>query len=210
MKRLTEGKTMVQERLRKIQGYSLFKLSHGRLVTFLLAGVLGWLWVPTTVGAQDFTGFRGRVTDPSGAAVVGATIKVQDFTSFGVGSGLTAVEEKSGMTQSTVSNEVGEYELRGILPGTYTMEVELQGFKKYVNSGVIVYARQPRRVDVQLQLGEVAESITVDEQGARITTDGGTTTYKLARAVIAHQFRSGTQSALIYAATDNNPGVSAT
>jgi hypothetical protein len=85
--------------------------------------------------AQDFTGFLGRIIDPSGAPIVGAQIK--------------ATEETSGLSNTAVSNELGDFELRGILPGTYTVEVELQGFKKYVNRGVVVNARQPRRLDVQ-------------------------------------------------------------
>jgi len=101
--------------------------------------------------AQDFTGFLGRITDPSGAPIVSAQIK--------------ATEETSGLSNTAVSNELGDFELRGILPGTYTVEVELQGFKKDVNRGVVFYARQPRRLDVQLEIGEVTQSLSVDEQG---------------------------------------------
>src|SRR5438094_6187427 len=118
-----------------------------KLMVLVLACILPTVMIPALHEAQDFSGFRGRITDPSGAVVSGATIKV--------------TEEKSGLTKSTVSNELGEYELRGIFPGTYTMEVELTGFKKYQNKGVIVYGRDVRRVDVKLELGEVATTVTV-------------------------------------------------
>lgn len=114
--------------------------------------------------AQEFTGFRGRVTDPSGAIAVGAKI--------------TATDEKTGLSVSTISNEAGEYELRGVRPGTFKLEAELTGFKKYQNTGVIVYARNVRRVDIKLDLGEIAETITVQEQGAVLETDSSKVIYK--------------------------------
>src|SRR5438552_3830696 len=117
-----------------------------RLVTLGPASFLTLaLLLPSLVVAQDYTGFRGKVTDPSGAAVVGATIK--------------ATESQYGRTFSTVSNDVGDYELRGVLPGTYTLEVTAASFEKYVNTGVIVYARDVRRVDVKLNVGEVTSTI---------------------------------------------------
>ena len=128
------------------------------LLALLLFATLG------SVQAQEFTGFRGRVTDPSGAIVVGAKI--------------TATDDKTGVSTSASSNEAGEYELRGMLPGTFTIEAELTGFKKYKNTGVIGYARNQRRVDIQLELGEVAETITVQEQGSVLETDNAKVIYK--------------------------------
>ncbi|MSO21701.1 MAG: hypothetical protein EXQ58_00295 [Acidobacteria bacterium] len=57
------------------------------------------------------------------------------------------------------------------MPGTYTMEVEVRGFKKYINQGVIVYTRKVRRVDIQLTIGEFTDSVSVKEEGAIIQTD---------------------------------------
>src|SRR5215831_12849492 len=81
-----------------------------------------WAWVgffmaSSGIYAQDTGAFRGKVTDPSGAAVPGPEIRVTD--------------EKLGVTKSTVANEEGDYELGGLTPGTYTIEVELSGFEKY-------------------------------------------------------------------------------
>ncbi|MSO22389.1 MAG: carboxypeptidase regulatory-like domain-containing protein [Acidobacteria bacterium] len=117
-----------------------------KLMVLVLACLLPTVMIPALSEAQDFFGFRGRITDPSAAIISGAAIKV--------------TEEKSGLTKSTVSNELGEYELRGIFPGTYTMEVETTEFKKYQNKGVIVYGRDVRRVDVKLELGEVSTTVT--------------------------------------------------
>ena len=114
--------------------------------------------------AQDFTGFHGRVTDPSGAAAPAIIVKV--------------TEETRGFVNTAKANEVGDYTLQGILPGSYTIEVEMPQFKKYRNMGVIVYARQSRRVDIKLDLGDVVQTVTVKEEGSRIETDTARIAYK--------------------------------
>ncbi|MFN0165369.1 MAG: carboxypeptidase regulatory-like domain-containing protein [Bryobacteraceae bacterium] len=138
--------------------------------------------------AQDYAGFRGTVTDPSGAAVTGATI--------------TATDEKSGRAQKTTSNDAGEYELRGILPGTYTIEATLPSFRKYQNTGVLVYARYVRRVDIKLEVGELTSTVTVREEGARIQTDTAAVTYKTANQEV---YALNISASLIYR-IDLNPG----
>ena len=125
---------------------------------------LGLLVMPTTSEAQDYGGFRGRVTDATGAVMVGVTI--------------SATEEEKGLPYSAVTNEVGNFELRGIIPGTYTIEAETTGFKKYTNTGVIVYSAQVRRVDITMEIGELADVITVTEEGARVDTDTPAINYK--------------------------------
>ena len=126
--------------------------------------ILG-MWVMSTLSlAQNFTGFRGQVTDTTGAVMVGVA--------------LTATDEDKGLVYSTVTNEVGLYELRGILPATYTITAEASGFKRYENTGVIVFSESPRRVDIVMEIGELADAITVTEEGSRIETETPTVTYK--------------------------------
>jgi protocatechuate 3,4-dioxygenase beta subunit len=99
--------------------------------------ILGVLLTSIALRAQDFASIRGLVTDSAGAAVTGAKVQV--------------TEEKRGLSYSTATNETGEYELRGLLPGTYRLIVEgPSGFKKFESAGVVVYARELRRVDVPL------------------------------------------------------------
>jgi uncharacterized surface anchored protein len=76
-----------------------------RLIVLFLISVF-------TVGAQEYRGtILGRVLDPTGAAVVGASIAVQN------------VETK--VTVKTASNETGNYQVPFVLPGDYTVVVEL-------------------------------------------------------------------------------------
>lgn len=67
--------------------------------------------------------------------------------------------------------------MRGLPPGTYTVSAELAGFKTYSNSIIIIYAGRPRRVDIVLEVGDVADTITVEEMGAVIETDKSSVTY---------------------------------
>ena len=111
----------------------------------------------------DFTGLRGNVEDETGARVTQVEI--------------TATEESTGIGRTTVSNELGIYELRGLPPGTYTVSAELAGFKTYANSGIIIYAGRPRRVDIVLEVGDITDTVTVEEMGAVIETDKSSVTY---------------------------------
>jgi len=101
--------------------------------------------------------FRGLVTDPSGAGIPGASI--------------TATEKTRGFTKTVVSGPDGIYEIPSLLEGTYTLTAELQGFKKYVNDNLVLYARDLRRADIQLEVGEVTQEITVESQAAVIDTE---------------------------------------
>ena len=149
--------------------------------SFGLIALLGLLVTPTLTVAQDVTGFRGRVVDTTGAVMVGVTI--------------TATSEAKGLTYSTATNEVGEYELRGLLPDTYTLTAEATGFKRYENTGVIVYSQSPRRVDITMEIGELADAITVTEEGARIETDTPSVTYKTPNKEV---YYTNVQASLIY------------
>ncbi len=138
-------------------------LAHLRRWVCMWSFSVAVVLVASAVLAQDFTGIRGSVKDASNSAIVGVRIVAKD--------------EAKGFNYETVSNEVGEYELRGVLPGTYTVTAEQSGFKKFQNTGLIVYAQQPRRVDITLEVGEVAETVNVTEQGEVLNTDTAAITY---------------------------------
>ena len=58
----------------------------------------------------------GNVTDPTGAIVVGASV--------------TAVNNATGFRRQTTSNELGQYNLPGLTPGSYSLTVEFTGFRR--------------------------------------------------------------------------------
>ncbi len=98
--------------------------------------------------AQTFQGtLRGRVVDPADAAISGAKITIFD--------------EGTKVSRTTVSNDQGEYVFTSLTPATYTIDTEASGFKKIERPGVVVATQAVVAVDVKLELGLVAEQVTV-------------------------------------------------
>jgi hypothetical protein len=123
------------------------------------ATVLGILLTsPTTASAQAVTGtLLGNVTDSSGAAVPGATV--------------TATEQQTNISRTTVSNDAGYYIFSSLQNGTYSVDAELQGFKKFVRPNVKVDVNTTIRVDLKLEVGQMTESVTVAAESPVLQTD---------------------------------------
>jgi hypothetical protein len=66
----------------------------------------------------------GRVTDPSGAVIAGATVR--------------AVNTATNVQSTTTTNQTGDYVLPFLNPGTYKFSVQAAGFKNYVQEGITV------------------------------------------------------------------------
>jgi hypothetical protein len=89
----------------------------------------------------------GTITDSSGAVVPGARV--------------TITEINTGFTRSMETNESGYYVFGNLDPGSYRVEVEQTGFKKAVRDRVDVIVNTTVRVDLQLQPGQITETIEV-------------------------------------------------
>ncbi len=110
------------------------------------------------LNAQINTGkITGIVTDSSGANVAGAEIRA------------TNQETNVSTTSKTQSN--GDYLLNFLIPGTYTVEIESQGFRRSRQTGVSVAAGDTVRLDVSLQLGEVRQSVEVQAHPVAVNTE---------------------------------------
>ncbi|HXC47148.1 MAG TPA: TonB-dependent receptor, partial [Candidatus Sulfotelmatobacter sp.] len=95
----------------------------------------------------DRATLEGTVTDPSGAAVAGAAVKI------------SAVE--TGLTQERTTNNNGYYRFPGIAIGDYTVFVSYKGFKTKAIEDVRVQVGQTRTLDVALEIGNTSEKIEV-------------------------------------------------
>lgn len=100
--------------------------------------------------AQEVTGnIVGTVKDANGAAVAGATVVVTDA-------------DKSVVVRTATSNEDGEYSIPNLAPLTYNVSVEAPNFKKSVQTGVKVDIGGRKAVDIELQAGNISETVTVE------------------------------------------------
>ncbi len=114
-----------------------------------LALVLGVLLAITAImQAQTFRGtILGTVTDPSGALVAGATVKVRN--------------NATGQERTTTTTADGSYSVPELPIGTYTVTISQSGFQTAVTNKVEVNVATERRVDAQLKTGQVSEKVEV-------------------------------------------------
>jgi hypothetical protein len=104
--------------------------------------------LPTAAQSTAINGtIEGTVTDDQGAVLPGVTVTV------------TNVE--TGDTRAVVTNESGLYRAPLLPLGNYKVEAELQGFKKYEQSGVTLRAGQTAVIDFKLSVGTLSETVTV-------------------------------------------------
>ena len=110
--------------------------------------LLGLLLAVAAVRAQETRAtISGTLTDPSGAAIAGAQVS------------LTNVETAS--RASSLSNGLGQYRFLFLNPGKYRLTAEMAGFKTLVREGIELSTNQAATLDVTLQLGTQADTITV-------------------------------------------------
>lgn len=121
-----------------------------RFVAFLFA-TLG-LYAQSERGA-----ITGIVSDPAGASIPGATIAITHID--------------TGSTQSLEATGAGQYTAANLPPGIYRIEVSAPGFKRFVGSNVTLTAGGTIRMDAQLQIGQVSESVEVTAAVAQIQTE---------------------------------------
>ena len=119
---------------------------HGILFVAVLVMAF-WLAAPFA-GAQSTGGrIRGTVVDPSGGAVPSANVTLRN--------------EGTGSERTAQSGAAGEYVFLEVPVGTYTVELQLTGFKKYVRKGITLELNQILTLDIALQLGGSTDVVEV-------------------------------------------------
>ncbi len=108
-------------------------------------------------GQGTSASLTGQVTDPSGAAIPGATVTITN-----VGTNFTQVVKTDG---------VGTYQIRPVPLGTYSLTIEAAGFKHYAQTGIELTANLSATQDVQLKVGTAkGETISVTSDAELINT----------------------------------------
>ncbi len=98
----------------------------------------------------------GTITDSSGGALPGVTV--------------TARNVDTGFNRTVPTDEVGAYRLEFLPIGRYSVEVVLSGFKTVTRSGIVLNVNDTVKVDVALEVGGVAETITVEAEAPVVNT----------------------------------------
>ena len=102
-------------------------------------------------------GVTGTVTDPSGAAIVGATVTA------------TSVGQRTVWT--TTANAEGIYAFPRVPAGQYEIRFEAAGFRTALRRDIVLELNARARLDVKLEIGMVAEAIEVSSTGALLQTE---------------------------------------
>jgi hypothetical protein len=95
----------------------------------------------------DRASLEGTVTDPSGAVISGASVRI--------------LAKQTSLSQQRATNPSGEYRFPGIANGEYTVSVSNSGFKSKVIADVFLEVGQTRTLDVVLQIGDASEEVEV-------------------------------------------------
>jgi len=136
--------------------------------------------------AQTFTGgLRGAVRDPGGV-VPAATVEL--------------INEATGVSRDTSTNEQGEFSFAAVPPGTYTLKASLGGFKTHESKGIRIGAQQFITLDVTLEVGEVKELVTVTGESPLIETSNASTGAVIDTKQL-EMLPSGGRSAFLFAVT---------
>ena len=118
---------------------------------------------PVAVFGQTAASLSGRIVDTSGAALPGVTV--------------TARRADTGFERATISDAAGRYTLPSLPAGEYQMRAELAGFRPILRRGIRLSVSEHVAVDLTLEVGGVAEAVTVNAETPTVNTRAGDLSY---------------------------------
>ncbi|HEY8561963.1 MAG TPA: carboxypeptidase regulatory-like domain-containing protein [Pyrinomonadaceae bacterium] len=126
----------------------IFAVSTGLMMVLIFA---------QSISAQETRGnIRGIVSDPNKAAVAGASVKI--------------VDTARGTTTDLTTNDDGFYQANYLIPSTYQIIVEANGFKKTIRENVVLQISQALNIDIALEVGGNQETVTVTSDTPELET----------------------------------------
>jgi len=118
---------------------------------FLWAVSIGTLLVVTgavTAFAQATAQLNGRVTDESGAVLPGVTV--------------TATQTDTAFSRAVVTDAGGNYVMTNLPTGPYRLEIALQGFRTYVQTGIVLQVDASPTINATLGVGNLEQTVSVE------------------------------------------------
>ena len=159
-----------------------------RAFIFRVMGLM--LLVPALASSQTFQGgVRGAVRDADGGVLPGTTV--------------TLTNVQTGGVRTSVTNERGEYVFASVAPGIYNLGVELSGFAPFRREGLEIGVATQFVQDVTMQVGGIAESVTVTGESPIIETANASVASAIDKAQL-EVLPSPGRNVFIYAVTTPN------
>src|SRR5947209_4846574 len=125
---------------------------------FRYVATFALLLMPVLAPAQQVTGsITGTITDSTGSAIVGATVKL--------------TSEQTGAIRTAAAGAEGDFVFTAVNSGMYTVSAEQTGFKQFHKTGLELSpgSNIPLGI-IKLEIGAVSDSVTVRAEGAVIQT----------------------------------------
>lgn len=129
------------------------------LVALLFLATLGWV-SPASAQSRDTASVYGTVNDPQGAVIPAAAV--------------TLTNVATGQTRTVGTGAEGTYVFTLVSVGSYTIEVENPGFQRFVRTGILLQTNENVRVDIELAVGAVTETVIVNALGSQVETRSAT------------------------------------
>ena len=111
--------------------------------------------------AQFSSGIEGTATDSSGAAVSGATVTITDA--------------RLGVAKATTTNQAGYFRIDSIAASTYSIEIQMSGFKTWRQTGLTLQVGETRTIAPNLQIGSVSTDVMVSAAAVSVDLTSATT-----------------------------------
>src|SRR5262245_53080099 len=124
----------------------------------------------------------GTVKDSTGSVVAGAKLKV--------------VNADTLFLTETVTQADGSYYVPYLIPGNYRVTVNAPGFKEFVRDGLAMRSAEVPRVDINLEVGGVTESVTVNAAASLVNTENAVSAYVVPAEQLKEQ--SGVMKRTVY------------
>lgn len=129
------------------------------VVGALLLGLI-LLTTANFLQAQNLGSISGVVTDNAGLAVPSAAVRL--------------TSQDTGLVRTFGTNESGNYTAPAVPVGAYTLEISASGFATFKQTGIQVNLRDALRIDAQLNISSVQETVEVKAEAVQIQTENAT------------------------------------
>ncbi len=123
------------------------------ITTWIVAACL----VTKLIGQTGNGSISGRITDPTGAVIAGASVSIQNSA--------------TNVRQTTETNPEGRFSVTNLIPGTYSVTAAHQGFRTVERDNVLLRVGDRLSLDIPLEIGASAERVTVTAEVPLIRTE---------------------------------------
>lgn len=131
-------------------------------------------------GQTSSGSIQGTILDPKEAVVPGARVTLTN----------TATNE----TRIAASNGAGLYTFSLLMPATYRLEVEAEGFKKFLRDGIKLNVGSAVGIDVRLEIGQTSDTVTVTSEAPMLESENASLGHLVSNTAIVNLPTNGRNS----------------